>query len=172
VGSRLCSARDGRLVVCRLCFGHSSLAFDGIFGHVRRFSRGVVKDMSGAGELLRACISQEDGVLSSRYLAPGISYLANCATGDRCVCVYRLVTLCMISQHGVEWGRLGSNGVEPGGRVPLPLKGQAEGYKRRAAMSQKDGGFSDDPVKYCSTAAYKAVLCSAQNHLISLESYK
>ena len=25
-------------------------------------------------------------------------------------------TLCLISQHGVEWGRLGWNGVETGGR--------------------------------------------------------
>jgi len=34
------------------------------------------------------------------------------------------------SQHGVMWGRLGSNGVETGGGgTPSPLKVQAEGRK-------------------------------------------
>ena len=35
---------------------------------------------------------------------------------------FRVTTLSRCSQHGVIWGRLGSNGVEIGGRVPPPPK--------------------------------------------------
>jgi len=35
----------------------------------------------------------------------------------------------MLSQHGVIWGRLGSNGVETGGRGAHRLREQAEGQR-------------------------------------------
>ena len=49
-------------------------------------------------------------------------------------CILWAVTLCRCSQHGVIWGRLGSTGVEIGGRG----RGRLNEDQQRAARSKQN----------------------------------